>query len=190
MNNLSSARNENKKAKSTALIAINTILVLVILVLVFVIASINTLWAPYTVSGPSMENTFVDGDKVIIIKKGYSLDYGDIIIFNRNEDRKVIKRVIALPGDRIRYSRIEKVWYRNGDKLIEEYVNGEYPDSYLTATTTTDIEIYIALTSDEGLLVNENEVFVLGDNRKDSYDSHAYGSISQDLIIGKYLLKY
>ncbi len=190
MNNYSMTRNENNKTKTTVIRTLNTLLVLIIILLVFIIASINTLWAPFTVNGPSMENTFFSDDKIIIVKRGYTLDYGDIIVFNRSDvDRKVIKRVIALPNDHIRYSRIEKAWYRNGEKLIESYVKEEYSDSYLSSTST-DIDIYSALTSQEGLLVNEGEIFVLGDNRNDSYDSHSYGAISQEAIIGKYLFKY
>ena len=52
-----------------------------------------------------------------------------------------------------------------------------------------DKEVYAALTT-TGITVGEDQLFVLGDNRNDSLDSHIYGCIEQDWIVGKVILNY
>ena len=177
---------DNKKTKNKVIIALNIILIVIIVLLVIVIATINSIWTALTVEGSSMQETFVSGDKVIVIMKWYELDYEDIVVFNKSDEKKVIKRVIGLPGDVIRYNTIEKAWYRNGELLVEDYVYGGYSDSYLNST---NLDVYALLTGD-GIIVGDNELFVLGDNRIDSNDSHIYGCISQESLVGKFLFKY
>ena len=99
-------------------------------------------------------------------------------------DTNVIKRVIGLPGDHVRFSVEEGAWYRNGEKLIEDYVTCSYPSNYITHQTPPEI------CSEEGYLIEEGKVFVLGDNRAESNDSHIYGSIDQEQIKGKFLFRY
>ena len=178
--------NQNDK-RIYAIKAINIILVVVILLLALVLISMTFLWTPMTVSGVSMLNTLQDGEHVILLTAWYSIRYGDIIVFEKSDDRNIIKRVIGLGGDKIRFSESEGAYYRNGEKLIENYVNGEYLESYFDQAQTT---IRAALLSDEGYEVPEASVFVLGDNRMRSNDSHIYGAISENQIIGKYILGY
>ena len=181
---------EDKKTqdKAKALKAINIVLIVVICILAFILISMTFLWTPMTVIGPSMNNTLYNGEKIILITALYKYTYGDIIVFEKIENEKnVIKRVIGLPGDRLRYDTVEKAWYRNGEKLVEDYVPEEYSSTYLESARAA---VKIQLLSEEGYLVEEDKVFVLGDNRNVSNDSHIYGSIDKSQILGKYLFGY
>ena len=141
-----------------------------------------------TVAGPSMNDTFHDGDHVILLTALYKLHYGDIIVFEKIEqDKNVIKRVIGLPGDYIRFDQTEKKWYRNGEALDEPYVSCDYTITYFSGTSSA---LKSAICSQDGYYIEEDHVFVLGDNRINSNDSHIYGSINMSQIKGKYLFKY
>ena len=177
-----------QKTASTALKTINIILVVVICILALVLISMSFLWTPMTVNGPSMNDTFHDGDHIILMTAWYKYTYGDIIVFNKIEqDKNVIKRVIALPGDYIRFDTTELAWYRNGIKLDEDYVSCAYLPSYLDMTKS---DVKAALCSSQGYLVEVGKLFVLGDNRMNSNDSHVYGAIDEDQIKGKFLFRY
>ncbi len=180
--------NEDMERKATLLKKINIVLVVIIAILALVLISMSFLWTPMTVSGPSMEETLQNGDKVILLTALYKIHYGDIIVFEKTEDDKnVIKRVIGLPGDHVRFSMEEKAWYRNGTKLNEDYVTCKYGGSYWQKT---DASLKEQMLSEDGYLVEDDHLFVLGDNRINSNDSHIYGAISKSQIKGKYLFKY
>ena len=177
-----------QKPVSTAIKTINIILVVIIAILILILVSMSFLWTPMTVIGPSMENTLQDKDKIILITAWYKYNYGDIIVFKKVEQEKnVIKRVIALPGDNIRFDTNELAWYRNGEKLVEDYVNGTYLSTYMDGSRA---EVKAALCSLSGYTVEEGKIFVLGDNRMLSSDSHIYGAIDKEQLKGKYLFKY
>ena len=181
---------EDKKVqdKAKVLKIVNIILVVIIVFLALILVSMSFLWTPMTVIGPSMDTTLYNGEKIILLTAWYKYSYGDIIVFEKIENEKnVIKRVIGLPGDYLRFDTTEKAWYRNGEKLIEEYVTAEYIDTYLDGARAS---IKAQLISEEGYLVEEDKVFVLGDNRNVSNDSHIYGSIDKSQILGKYLFGY
>ena len=179
-------RTPESKNKKRAIVAINTILVIVIVLLLIVLCSINTIWSPFTIKGASMQETLHEGDKIVIIEKWYELTYGNIIVFEKDNEKKVIKRIIGMPNDVIRFDNLTYTWYRNDVALDEPYVTCAYNNNYLTSLTSS---VFTELTT-TGLTVKENELFVLGDNRIESNDSHIYGCISQDAIIGKYLFTY
>jgi len=135
---------------------------------------INTLSARVRVDGFSMLPTLQDGEFVLVNKLAYHTGTpvrGDIIVFQSitEKDLDLIKRVIALPGDQIVIGggRVSI----NGQTLDEPYIaaapnySGRWkvPDGYL---------------------------FVLGDNRNDSSDSHAWGFLPTQNVIGKALLIY
>ena len=97
---------------------------------------------------------------------------GDIIVFRfpRDPSRDFIKRVIATPGDtvEIRQGRV----FVNGQFVDEAYINevGNY--------------------TSPPQKIQPNEYFVLGDNRNNSSDSHVWGTVPRDNIIGKAWLSY
>jgi signal peptidase I len=135
---------------------------------------INALSARVRVDGSSMLPTLHDGEFVLVNRLAYHIGQpsrGDIIVFQSTtvSDLDLIKRVIGLPGDHIVIGD-GKVSV-NGQTLNEPYIaaaplyNGEWdvPDDYL---------------------------FVLGDNRNDSSDSHAWGFLPIQNVVGKALLIY
>jgi signal peptidase I len=129
----------------------------------------------FRIEGFSMEPNFHDGQYLLVSKVDYMLhapERGDVIIFQAptNLERDFIKRVIGLPG--------ETVEIREG----HVYVNGEpLPQNYQTNPGTYTYG---------PVKVGENELFVLGDNRNNSSDSHSWGMLPQKDIIGKAWISY
>ena len=135
---------------------------------------INTISARVRVDGSSMLPTLHDGEFVLVDKLAYrfgSPTRGDIIVFRSTtvQDLDLIKRVIGLPGDKISIHTNQVIV--NGQALQEPYINAE-PDY-----------------NGEWQVPN-GELFVLGDNRNDSSDSHVWSYLPMSNIIGKALLIY
>ena len=136
--------------------------------------AINAVSARVRVDGFSMLPTLQDGEYVLVNRMAYRNDLpvrGDIIVFvsPQSPDLDLIKRVIGLPGDTVKISD-GKVQV-NGQMLNEPYIaaapiyNGEWN-------------------------VPVGNLFVLGDNRNDSSDSHAWGLLPLENVIGKAVLIY
>jgi signal peptidase I len=136
--------------------------------------AINAISARIRVDGFSMEPTLHNGEFVIVNKLAYKLgdpQHSDVIVFRypRDPDQEYIKRIIGLPGDRIRII--------NG----EVYVNDELiQEPYIAAAPRYQSE----------WRVPEGSLFVLGDNRNNSSDSHSWGPVPLDYVIGKALFVY
>lgn len=136
---------------------------------------INFLSARIRVDGRSMEPTFHDGDYVIVNRLAYrfgELQRGDVVVFPfpLNGEEDFIKRIIALPGDRIAIRN--GVLFLNG-AVIEE--------DYLEVPPRGDME---------EMIVPAAHVFVMGDNRNDSSDSRIWGPLISSEIIGKAVFRY
>lgn len=145
-----------------------------IVLTLLIFAAINFLTGRFRVEGPSMEPNLHEGQYLIINKVVYKLHpprRGDIIVFEhpQNTGRDLIKRVIGLPG--------ESVDIREGKVYIDD-VRIEEP--------------YIAYHSgySSRYLLGPDEFFVLGDNRPNSDDSHNWGVLKRDLIVGKAWVSY
>ncbi len=180
----------SKQEKNTldVMKAINIVLVIFVVILAFILISMSFLWTPMTVAGPSMQETFHDGDHVILLTSLYKLNYGDIIVFEKvDTEKNVIKRIIGLEGDYIRFDQEEQKWYRNDEALDEPYVTCSYTITYFSGTSQM---LKDKICSKQGYLVEEGKIFVLGDNRINSNDSHVYGAIDKAQIKGKYLFRY
>ncbi len=142
-----------------------------------------------TVDGDSMKNTLLDTNQIIASSCFYNIEHGDIVviqadrIYNQNRGlfgEPIIKRVIGLPGDVIRFDFEAGEVYRNGEKLSEPYI----------AEATT-----LKQQCESGIDYNvpENCIFVMGDNRnvsRDSRDMAAVGFVDESLIMGKALFRY
>jgi signal peptidase I len=136
--------------------------------------AINAVSARVRVDGFSMVPTLQNGEYVLVNRLAFrskTPERGDIIVFVSPQvsDLDLIKRVIGLPGDKVTISG--GVVQVNGQVLDEPYIaaapiyNGEWN-------------------------VPEGNLFVLGDNRNDSSDSHAWGLLPIENVIGKAILIY
>lgn len=137
---------------------------------------------PLKVSGDSMIPTFKDGEQLIAEKlsiKSNGVQRGDIVIFKHPENPEIfiIKRIIGMPNESI---KIE-----NGDV----FVNGStLEEPYLLPNTKT--ESFGKLQDGVELAIPDGEYILLGDNRGNSSDSRAWGTLKEEFIIGKSYLVY
>jgi signal peptidase I len=135
---------------------------------------INAVSARVRVDGFSMRPTLQDGEYILINKLAYTLDEpmrGDIVVFvfPVNPEEDLIKRIIGLPGDTVTIQ--DGVLSINGAVVNEPYFNA--PPAYNGTWP-----------------VSEGELFVLGDNRNDSRDSHQWGLLPLENVIGRAVLIY
>lgn len=137
-------------------------------------AGINALSARVRVDGFSMNPTLQDGEYVLVSKLAYRLgepQRGDIIVFRYpgQPPQDLIKRLIGLPGDvvEVKDGRV----FVNGKQLIEPYI---------AASPLYDGQWRVA----------DGYLFVLGDNRNDSSDSHSWGLLPRENVIGKAIVIY
>lgn len=130
------------------------------------------LFAVVVVSGPSMEPTLQNNERLVmnkIIYKIHAPKRGDIVIFHASEKEDYIKRVIGEPGD--------KVEFRNQQLYINDQPTQEpYLDRYSGKIITED---FPPVTVPDGM------IFVVGDNRGNSTDSRIIGPISLNKVIGR-----
>lgn len=141
---------------------------------VILFAAINAVSARIRVDGSSMEPTLHSGEFVIVNKLTYKLgtpQIGDVIVFHfpRDPEQEYIKRVIGLPGD--------QVTIRGGNVYVNDQLLHE---SYIAAAPAYDS------TWD----VPDDALFVLGDNRNNSSDSHNWGTVPLSYVVGKAVIVY
>jgi signal peptidase I len=158
------------------------------------------LFQPFTIPTPSMEDTLLVGDYILVNKfvltsLAHPLERavlpvadirrGDVIVFRspHDESQDYVKRAIALPGETIKI--VDRVVYirQPGQEgytpIIEAYANHKYPGA-----DTQALDNFGPVTMPPG------QYFVMGDNRDDSYDSREWGTVPRDHIIGRGLLIY
>lgn len=138
---------------------------------------ITFLYQPVRVEGTSMLPRLVDEDRLFINKFVYHLsaiERGDVVVFRypRDHSKSYIKRVIALPGDRLWIDH-GVVWL-NGKPLPEAYV----PDAYRDTRSMAEI------------VVPDDMYFMMGDHRSISSDSREFGPVEHALIYGKAVFVY
>lgn len=151
----------------------DTVMIVVIFLLMIVLFLKTFVFTTVFVSGSSMETTLTDGDFLIadtLKAKLGSYTYGDVIVVDtgilteNGDTKKIIKRIIGLPGDVIEIKN--GYVYRNGEILNEEYLTQKtYVEDYRVSP-----DIYTEFPH----TVGEDEVFFLGDNRRVSLDSRRY----------------
>ena len=146
-------------------------LLICVLVFVFVIRIMD-------VNGSSMVPTLKNGDKVLVSGLLYEPDRGDIVVFKKdsyNDNKALVKRVIAVAGDTVNIDFDNGIVYVNGEAIEEAYLDG---------STNNKLDFIGPQT------VPENCLFVMGDNRNASTDSRdkRIGMVDKRLVIGKVLL--
>ncbi len=142
------------------------------------------LFQQYYIDGPSMQTTLMPQDRVLVNKMSYKLHdihRGDVIVFDRvtNETQHddLIKRVMGLPGETLEIRSC--IVYVDGVQVDEPYLNPEQ---------TSQIEPSARCGSHTDmapLVVPEHMVFVMGDNRVQSFDSRDFGPINTGKIRGR-----
>ncbi len=135
---------------------------------------IDTVVGRVRVENISMQPTLHEGEFVLVNKLAYRLgDFqrGDIIVFHypRNPAEDYIKRVIGLPGDTVVVENEHVIV--NGQVLDEPYISA--PPLYTSSWT-----------------IPEDQIFVLGDNRNQSSDSHSWGFVPFPNVVGRALIIY
>ncbi|WP_445488290.1 signal peptidase I [Niallia sp. 03133] len=139
------------------------------------------LFAPIVVDGESMMPTLHNQDRMIVNKLNYKISAPkrfDIIVFHAPEGKDYIKRVIGLPGDSVEYKN--DTLYVNGKAYEEPYL-----DEYKKQVTDGPLTESFTLEEKTGRkTVPKGELFVMGDNRRDSKDSRHIGTIPFEKILG------
>lgn len=149
------------------------------------------------VSGDSMLPTLENNQRLFVRIIGYEPARGDIVIFHpkSNPQTAYVKRVIATEGDRVWIDdadgsvHLKKKGSSEWVVLEENYIKNE---AYVPGRPNM-AQRYIGDDGEEGILIKENHVFVLGDNRNHSNDSRneiGVGQVSEDSIIGKAVFRW
>ena len=153
---------------------------IVVVALVIVIPIRYFLFQPFLVEGSSMRPNFHDNDYLIVNEISYRLrdpQRGEVVVFYYPQDhsKRFIKRIIGLPG--------ETIQAKEGNIFI---INSEGESMLLDETSylpQTDIE------QDFEKEIGLDEYFVMGDNRRFSFDSRNWGNLPRKDIIGCVLFK-
>ena len=172
-----------------------------ILLLAPIIAILLTafVFQSYQVTGPSMETTLQNNDRLLVWKlprtwaritgNDYVPKRGDVIIFNEpaaaeelglGAGKQLIKRLIGLPG--------ERVVVKDGEITVfnSEYTNGFKPDKTLPYNQDNIIP---ETSGDVDITVPKGSIFVSGDNRPDSLDSRSFGPVPLKDVVGKLAIR-
>lgn len=188
--------------------------VLITLALVIAIVIKTFIAQAFYIPSASMYPTLRNGDRVLVEKIGYRFgepSRGDVVVFARdvfgpNKDlpwyddarnfarellglptsaeEDYIKRVVAIGGEVISYTGHPRVLRINGEAVEETWIRGG-TDSGSQPLTTRDCKRLEMEVAEDGCLVPEDDVFVMGDNRSNSEDSRVIGPIDKDKIVGR-----
>lgn len=158
---------------------IKELITIVIIVFGIVIPFRAYVAEPYLVDGRSMDPTFETGDYLIVDKISNQAKHPErnsVVVFKYPNDtsKNFIKRIIGLPGETI-------IVNNNTVKII----NSENPDGFLINQSYVEHESVLNVEKKLG----EDEYFVMGDNRKDSYDSRYWGPLKREFILGKPIIQ-
>jgi len=169
---------------------------------------------PYFIPSESMEHTLLVGDFLLVNKQIYApagkltrwllpyrdVERGDIVVFHHPQPPFLVKRVVGVPGDRLRIEDGRLIV--NGTTLLEPYVTYEpaastvFRDDF-PGKVYTDPEVdpvwwrqMQTLIRDGELVVPDGHYFVLGDNRNHSKDSRFWGFVPRSQIVARPLVIY
>jgi signal peptidase I len=151
------------------------VVIIVALLVAFVVRTF--VLAHFVVDGTSMFSTLHDDDRVFVNKLSYRLhdpNRGDVVVLHQDSgasERDLIKRVIALPGETIEVQNCQVII--DGQALEEPYLD---PEVVTPGNCGGDLA---------PVLVPEDHVFVMGDNRGGSQDSRALGPIEEEELVGR-----
>jgi len=185
--------------------------------LIVLVFGTTTMLQAFVVPTSSMEKNILIGDHLLVDKMAFAdpgslgrffLPYrdvkrGDVIVFLYPEDIRVpyVKRVIGMPGDRIRLK--SRTVVRNGKCLVEPYVQHiafpheeQYRDNFPEGDppamnmSPKGMTMLAGHVKDNVVTVPPEHYFAMGDNRDNSLDSRYWGFVPRENIIGKPLFVY
>ncbi len=135
------------------------------------------LFKPFYVKGASMEPNFYEKEYLIIDELSYRFHEpkrGDVIVFKYPENPKeyFLKRIIGLPGERVKISEGRVIVYNDAHPEGFEIKESYLPSDLLTA-------------GDKITALGPHEYYVLGDNRQNSHDSRRFGPVDRSLVVGR-----
>ena len=131
------------------------------------------------VSGPSMQDTLYTGDRIVVINSLFcDFQPGDVVVvnaYNAPLDETLVKRIVAVGGQTVDIDFLTGTVYVDGEVLDEPYIKEH--------TYTTDGTRF-------PLTLEEDQVFIMGDNRNHSTDSRStrLGPVKEGYIQGKAIL--
>ncbi len=135
------------------------------------------LFKPFYVKGASMEPNFFDKEYLIIDELSYRLrlpQRGEVVVFKYPENPKefFLKRIVGLPGERVKVAEGRVTIY-----------NASHPEG--TVLNEPYLPKDLQTIGERITVIGENEYFVLGDNRPNSYDSRRFGAVDKSLVVGR-----
>jgi signal peptidase I len=157
---------------------------------------ITFVFQSYQVDGPSMQTTLQNSDHLIVWKvpksfanlthRAYIPNRGDVIVFNepnlsdfgQDSGKQLIKRVMALPGERV----VVK------DGVLTVY-NQAHPDGFQPDKTLPYGKVIVTTPGNIDERLGDKQIFVCGDNRTNSLDSRVFGPVDSSNIVGKLVLR-
>ena len=130
---------------------------------------------PVTVDGSAMMPALSNGDKILLDKNPGELKRGDIVVmlYPKDKSKSYIKRIVGLPKETIEIRKGQT--FINDEILAESYVDESFNQNKSDLSPQK---------------IAENQYFVIGDNRDNSSDSRAWGTVGKELITGKYYETY
>lgn len=140
----------------------------------------------FYISGPSMETTLYQPNRVLVNKLSYTfgdIDRGDIVVFDRVTSNgntvqhdDLIKRVVGLENEVVEIKKC--IVYIDGTALDEPYL----PER---DTSQTDLVARCRQPEMDATTVPAGQIFVLGDNRPQSMDSRVFGPVDAESVVGR-----
>jgi signal peptidase I len=141
---------------------------------------------PEVVFGASMEPTLHTGERILVERltnRFGEYERGDVVVLNPpgNDSDDYVKRVIGMPGEIVKVIDCNVYVSKDGKKYVLQ-------EPYLDESTCTIGGL--TLRNGRSVILDENDYFVLGDNRSRSADSRVFGLVEEERILGKVVLRF